>query len=362
MRFLFVHCRSVARASRNSFRRLPVPDRLCRRQTGKSRAGKCPETPFAGIRRRPACFARRPDAPAASPARSPRAARPLRPPDAGARGVPARIPPLPQSGTRAPGGGDPARARSLRPLFGVGKAPPDTRMRGRPGGAGPRGPPRCFKGIHAALQRGKASGGWTAFGGHLPVPAGGTGRRSSRKAAAGGAAREPPRRAGDLLPPGPGRGDRPPRPRRSVSPGPGAGPERGRHEEERLRAQRFEAARRGPPPGASAHKGGRRRDGPAPDGPAVMLPRRRASASSPARSRATAERCRLVRGQRDEGIMGEARQGDRHGAPLRAGPRAAAERRGLRPEDQHAECEETGTKGQAKTFPGSPTSRRPGTR
>ena len=42
------------------------------------------------------------------------------------------------------GGGDPVLARNLRTLFGVARAPSDTWMRERPGGADPRDLRRCF--------------------------------------------------------------------------------------------------------------------------------------------------------------------------------------------------------------------------
>ncbi len=94
---------------------------------------------------------------------------------------PSRIPSPRQSGTRVRGGEDPVRARNLRSLFGVERAPSDTRMRERLDGAGPRGQRRCFRSIHAALQRGRVPGDWTVPGGHLPVPVDGTGHHSSHR-------------------------------------------------------------------------------------------------------------------------------------------------------------------------------------
>ncbi len=317
------------------------PNRLCRGQTGKGRAEKCPEIPFAGIRRcqgrasRRACMLR----PHPRPDRHARL-QPSGRPDVGARGLLARDPVASAvrpagAGRRGSGpGAEPARA-VRRGEGAVGHADARAARRGRP----PRPAPLRSGGVHAALQRGKALEGRTASGGRLPVAADGTGRRSSRKAVCRRRPRQdPPRRVEDLLPSGTGRGDRPSRPRRGVPAGPGAGPERGRQEEERLRAERLEAARRGPPPGASAHgRAAGAGDGPAAGGPHVMLRERRRASARPGREAGRPRAAvRLVRCQRDEGDMGEARREDRHRAPLRTGPRPAGRRRELRPEDRHA--------------------------
>ncbi len=73
-----------------------------------------------------------------------------------------RIPSLLQFDTQVRRGGDPAQARNLRSPFGVARAPSDTWMRERPGGAGPRCLRRRFTGIHAAQAARQGSGGlWT---------------------------------------------------------------------------------------------------------------------------------------------------------------------------------------------------------
>lgn len=92
-----------------------------------------------------------------------------------------KIPSLLQFDTQVRGGEDPVKARNLRSLFGVEKVPSDTRMRERLDEVDPRGLRRCFKSIHAALQRGKVLEGWTVFGGHLLISVDGTGHHSSHK-------------------------------------------------------------------------------------------------------------------------------------------------------------------------------------
>ncbi len=91
------------------------------------------------------------------------------------------MPSLLQSGRQVRGGGDPVMARNLRSLFGVGRAPSDTWMRQRLEEVDPRALRRCFRGIHAALQRGKVLEGWTLFGGHPLISVDGTGHHSSHK-------------------------------------------------------------------------------------------------------------------------------------------------------------------------------------
>ncbi len=93
-----------------------------------------------------------------------------------------KIPSLPQFDTQVRGGEDPVKTRNLRSLFGVARAPSDTRMRERLDEIEPRSLRRCFRQVHAALQRGKVLEGWTVLGGHLPVLVDGTGRHSPHKA------------------------------------------------------------------------------------------------------------------------------------------------------------------------------------
>ncbi len=182
--FPFVHCQQVARPSRIFLSQtfpaesaLPRPDR-------QRPGSRCPEIPFAGIRRcqgrasRRACMLR----PHPRPDRHARL-QPSGRPDVGARGLLARDPVASAvrpagAGRRGSGpGAEPALA--LRRGEGaVGHADARAARRGRP----PRPPPLRSGGVHAALQRGKALEGRTASGGRLPVAADGTGRRSSRKA------------------------------------------------------------------------------------------------------------------------------------------------------------------------------------
>ncbi len=260
--FPFVHCQQVARPSRIFLSQTFPAESALLPSNRQKPSSRCPEIPFAGICRcqgrasRRACMLR----PHPRPDRHARL-QPSERPDVGARGLLARDPVASEvrpagAGRRGSGpGAEPALA--LRRGEGaVGHADARAARRGRP----PLPPPLRSGGVHAALQRGKVLEGRTASGGRLPVAADGTGRRSSRKAVCRRRPRQdPPRRVEDLLPSGTGRGDRPSRPRRGVPAGAGAGPERGRQEEERLRAERLEAAPGGPPPGASAHEGGRRR-------------------------------------------------------------------------------------------------------
>ncbi len=83
---------------------------------------------------------------------------------------------------RACGGGAPGMARNLRSPFGVARAPSGTWMRGRPGGAGPRGLRRRLTKVHAPPRRGRVLEGWTVPGDNLPVPVGGAGHHSSHSA------------------------------------------------------------------------------------------------------------------------------------------------------------------------------------
>ena len=92
-----------------------------------------------------------------------------------------KTPSLLQFDMQVRGGEDPVQARNLRSLFGVGKAPSDTRMRERLDEVDPRDLRRCFKQVHAALQRGKVLEGWTVLGGHLLIWVDGTGHHSSHK-------------------------------------------------------------------------------------------------------------------------------------------------------------------------------------
>ncbi len=86
-----------------------------------------------------------------------------------------------QFDTQVRGGKDPVQARNLRSLCGVKRAPSDTRMRERLDEVDPRDLRRCFKQVHAALQRGKVFEGWTVFDGHLPISVDGTGCHSFHK-------------------------------------------------------------------------------------------------------------------------------------------------------------------------------------
>ncbi len=118
--------------------------------------------------------------------------------------------------------------------------------------------------------------------------------------------------------------------------GAGADPQGGRLDEKRLRAERGGTARRGPAPEAPAHEGDRRRGRAGVQRAAQQAIKERDPPFMPGGGPATTDRCRLVRGQRTRTDMGEARQGNRHGAPLRVGPRPAAHRREPPPESQHA--------------------------
>ncbi len=146
-RIFFTFAVSWLRGSHESSRhRLFPPDRPCRGQTGKSRAEKCPEIPFAGVRRCPERFAPCAHASTASPTRPSRAASAfLRGLTSGLAAFPPGIPSLLQSGRQVRGDEDPVQARNLRSLFGVGKAPSGGCASG-PGGAGPRGLRRCGPG------------------------------------------------------------------------------------------------------------------------------------------------------------------------------------------------------------------------
>ncbi len=98
---------------------------------------------------------------------------------------PFKIPSLLQFDTQVRQGGDPVTARNLRTLFGVARAPSDTWMRERPGGVDPRDLRRCFRRIHAALQRGRVLEDWTVLGGHLLISVDGTGYHSSHSVSCG---------------------------------------------------------------------------------------------------------------------------------------------------------------------------------
>ncbi len=159
------------------------PNRPCRGQTGKGRAAdvrrflsQASVDARAVLRAVRACFDRIPD---------PIDTRDFSLADCLMSGLAVfspRIPSLLQSGRQVRGGEDPVRARNLRALFGPGSGRPRADARAARRGRPPRPPPLRSGGVHAALQRGKALEGRTASGGRLPVPADGTGRRSSRKA------------------------------------------------------------------------------------------------------------------------------------------------------------------------------------
>ena len=75
-----------------------------------------------------------------------------------------RLPSLLQFDRKARGGEDPVMARNPRALFGVARAPSDTHMRERLDEVDPRSLRRCFTGLHAALQRGRALDNWSVLG------------------------------------------------------------------------------------------------------------------------------------------------------------------------------------------------------
>ncbi len=249
-----------------------------------------------------------------------------------------RIPSLLQSGRQVRGGEDPVRARNLRSLFGVGKAPSDTRMRERLDGAGPRGLRRCGPGAStppcSAARRSRA--------GRRPA-----GVSRSRRTGPGavprarpsaGAARARTRRDGSKT---------------SCRQAPGAAivhadhagafppaPEPIRNEDGRRRNDCERNALR-------RLAGDLRRERPHTGGRSSSRTDRRPTARTSCcvsgeglppvpGAKPGDHELRLVRCQRDEGDMGEARREDRHRAPLRTGPRPAGRRRELRPEDRHA--------------------------
>lgn len=82
-------------------------------------------------------------------------------------------------------GEDPVQARNLRTLYGVERAPSDTWMRERLDEVDPRDLRVCFRDIHAALQRGRATEGWTVLGGHHLIAIDGTGHHSSKEVRCG---------------------------------------------------------------------------------------------------------------------------------------------------------------------------------
>ena len=76
-----------------------------------------------------------------------------------------KFPSLLQFDQKVRGGEGPVEAQNLCTLFGVSKVPSDTRMRERLDEGDPRDLRRCFKQIHAMLQRGKVFEDWTVLGG-----------------------------------------------------------------------------------------------------------------------------------------------------------------------------------------------------
>jgi len=89
------------------------------------------------------------------------------------------MPSLPRFDTQLRGREDPVRARNPRALFGVETPPSDTRMRERLDEVDPRDLRRCFRRVHADLQRGRLLDNRKVLDGHLPIPVDGTGHHSS---------------------------------------------------------------------------------------------------------------------------------------------------------------------------------------
>ena len=77
--------------------------------------------------------------------------------------------------------GDGAVRGNLRRLYGVDRAPSDTRMRERLDEVDPRTLRRCYRRLFAALQRGKGLEGFACLDGHYLLSVDGTGHHSSKK-------------------------------------------------------------------------------------------------------------------------------------------------------------------------------------
>ena len=89
-------------------------------------------------------------------------------------------PSLPQFDVDMRHGGEPARARSPRSLFGVRSVPSDACMRERPDRVDPGDLRSRFPKVFPLLQRGKALEDSAVFGGHFPLSLDGTGFFSSK--------------------------------------------------------------------------------------------------------------------------------------------------------------------------------------
>ncbi len=323
-----------------SCHRLSPPNRPCRGQTGKGRAAdvrrflsQASVDARAVLRAVRACFDRIP---------GPTGTRDFSLPVGLTSGLAVFSPGIPsllQSGRQVRGGEDPVRARNLRALFGVGKAPSDTRMRERLDEAGPRGLRRCGPGASTppcsagrCWRAGRRSAGVSRSRRTGPAaaprtrPSAGAARVRTRRDGsrtschqALGAATVRPDHAG-AFPPAP-------EPVRNED-----GRRRNDCEPNALRRLAGDLRREHPHMKAVVVE-----DGLASNGPHVMLRERRRASARPGREAGRPRAAvRLARCQRDEGDMGEARREDRHRAPLRTGPRPAGRRRELRPEDRHA--------------------------
>ena len=77
--------------------------------------------------------------------------------------------------------GDDAVRGNLRRLYGVDRAPSDTRMRERLDEVDPRSLRSCYRRLFAALQRGKGLEGFACLDGHYLLSVDGTGHHSSKK-------------------------------------------------------------------------------------------------------------------------------------------------------------------------------------
>ena len=228
--------------------------------------------------------------------------------------------------------GDAAVRSNLRRLYGVARAPSDTRMRERLDEVDPRSLRSCYRRLFAALQRGKGLEGFACLDGHYLLSVDGTGHHSSKKVHCGNCC-EKHHRDGTttyyhmmlgavLVHPE----------EREVFPlAAGADREDGRVEEEQLRAQRGEAAARGRAAGASAPEAG---GGGGRAGVERAAHRTAQEAGHALRPGREAGRPRVpvrVGGQHARDAHGGVRRGGRHAAPVPVAERGAAERRELRP-------------------------------
>ena len=231
--------------------------------------------------------------------------------------------------------GDAAVRSNLRRLYGVAQVPSDTRMRERLDEVDPRSLRSCYRRLFAALQRGKGlegSGGVRLPGRALPAVGGRHGAPLVEEGALRELLREaPPGRHDDVLPHDAGGGAGASGGARGVPAGAGADREVGRVEEERLRAQRGEAAARGRSAGASAPEtgGGGGRAGV--ERAAHRTAREAGHALHPGREAGRPRVPVRLGGQHARHARGGVRRGGRRAPPVPLAERGAAERRELRP-------------------------------